>query len=173
MQRRDGKLDTPFSEWVRKNDSLDSKANFLSCTDIDYIWHRFGEPAYGGMLRTQHIMFIEEKTREAETPKSQADTFHFLNQLFCRAEEKLDNEYWSQMRQDKVTVHWWGCHELRYGLNLSDNLTWDGTPITPQTLEEILRFERNPRTLKKRNIQAEIVSRSRSNKHSDPDLKPF
>jgi hypothetical protein len=149
-RRRDGPDVTAFAEWVRANPRLDSYRDCVTNHDIDWIWHQYkiADDSYG--KRTiNHVMFIEEKSRGKDLDKSHREIMFLLDQILRK---KQTFRLWNHDHQ-LIQVRFWGYFKLRYtGATLpeSDTILWNKYPIELDTLTEILRFERNPRTLEKR-----------------------
>lgn len=161
IARRDGKPQSSFSRWVQANPSLDSIREGLSLMDIDWIIHQFREPQDTiGKRQINNIMFVEEKSHLADLSPAERDTMYIIEQL-CRDADKQRRRF-ETLRRDKVIVRWFGYHKLQYAgadIAVSPKIIWDKTEVTLATLEEILRFDRNPRTLHKRDDRRHHTSR--------------
>jgi len=147
--RRDDKQE-PWRAWIQENPRLDSRRDGLSCTDSDLWVHRYEVKVDKvGTRELQHLMLIEVKTFGRPVPSAQADTFHLIDQLLRRR----DRKYYRRQDGSKRWLRSWGVHTIILSAQdptASDWMTWDGKPITPMVFEELLRFERNPDTLKPR-----------------------
>lgn len=145
--RRDGRIGSPFSDWVRTNPRLDSKKFGVCNQDIDWIWHQYlvAEDTIG-KREVNHIILIEEKASASDLSNQQRDTMFLVHQALAIA----DGRKLMTARGDKVMVRFWGYYKLRYSgscLVCSSELWWNKRPITLETLERVLRFELRPDTL--------------------------
>lgn len=156
--RRDGKHASEFAEWVRANPELDPRAVGLSIADIDWVVHQFRTRPDGRAV--QNLMFVEEKTNGAgfrtryNEPTPQCDTFHALAYLFKQLPQKRTPFRYpakSPIAHGWVKIRWWGFHWMQFsgdGPLSSSLIRWDGKEIDIKILAELLRFARNPYTLK-------------------------
>ena len=148
IKRRDGKSQTPFSEWIRNNPCLDS-SNGFSCMDIDWIWHQYlvsGDTI--GTRTVNHIMLIEEKTCLADISHAERDSMLILKQALEIA-DRCGRKFLTA-RKDKLRVRFWGYFKLRHdGKPFSQHsiIYWNKRKINLDQLEKILQFKLNPRTL--------------------------
>jgi len=150
-RRLDGKEETDFASWVRNNPRLDSVKECVATQDIDYVWHKYNTPKDKiGERRLQHIMLIEEKTHGSDLSDSQRDTMWLIDQALKRLDRIPNHQFRSAMRGDWVQIRYWGYFKLRYADSLEDGVEWNRRKISLQTLESILRFEVDPRTLRPR-----------------------
>jgi len=150
-RRRDGNTGTPFSEWTRNNPNLDSRYFGLTMTDIDHwVVHKYKEHRDRCGDRTlQDLMIVEEKSNGAKMTETQKDTLTIIHQLI-RCGRKERRKVWSPMLGRYIQARFWGLFCLRYsGLTIpaSDEIFWDNRIVSRETLEQICRFELNPRTL--------------------------
>ncbi len=145
-KRRDGKQQTPFSMWCRANPQLDSLQCCLATQDIDWIWHQYKvKTDRVGTREINHILLIEEKSFGADLTISERDVMFQLDQILSRT----NTERVMTVRKQWIDVRFWGYFKLRYSgatLPASDTVWWNKTIITLKQLEQILRFEINPRT---------------------------
>lgn len=122
----------------------------LCCTNSDLWVHKYRTHVDNiGTRELQHIMLIEVKTFGRRVPSAQADTYHLIDQVLRRK----DRKYFRRMTGEKRWVRTWGVHYVTLSGDAPDTsawITWDAKPIDVTTLEELLRFERNPDTLKPR-----------------------
>ncbi len=140
----------PWAAWVQKNPRLDSVREGLCCTNSDLWVHKYRTHVDNvGTRELQHIMLIEVKTFGKDVPTAQADTYHLIDQILRRK----DRKYFRRPSGEKRWVRTWGVHYIIMSGDAPDTsewITWDRKPIDVTTLEELLRFERNPDTLAKR-----------------------
>lgn len=148
--QRDGKPQSPFSEWIRSEPDLDSRKSGVSVMDIDWIWHQYRiKEDKIGKRTINHIMLIEEKPNGKDLEFSQRDTMFLMDQLF-KYIDKINNLKWRTVRGEKVSVRYWGYFALRYeGLSLPDAtwIKWNKRLIDLDILKKILLFEISPKTL--------------------------
>ncbi len=148
--RRDGKEQTPFSEWVRNNPRLDSRKFGVANQDIDWIWHQWLASCDTIGDRTiNHILLIEEKSHGADLSPSERDVMFLIDQVL----RKTTTQRLTTLRGDRVNVRIWGYFKLRYSgetILSSNTVWWNKRIITVDQLEEILRFEVDPRTMQPR-----------------------
>jgi hypothetical protein len=148
--RRDG-VEEPWRAWVRNNARLDSIGAGLGITDSDLWVHRYKvEVDRQGTREIQHVMLTEWKTFGANVSASQADTLQVIDAVLRHAGKRF-------LRLPRKggcrNVRSWGVHTVQ--LSGSDPtsstiIRWDGHQIDAKTLEELLRFERDPDTLNER-----------------------
>jgi hypothetical protein len=151
--RRDDKQE-PWAAWVQENPRLHSVRDGLCCTNSDLWVHRYAtKPDKVGTRELQHLMLIEVNTFGAVMDeRSQGDTYHLIDQVMRRDRGKR-GRYYKRRTGEKRWVRCWGVHYIRMSGDTPPNsewLTWDGKEVTVLQLEELLRFERDPDTLKPR-----------------------
>lgn len=148
-RRRDGEGEA-WAEWIRDNPRLDSVRDGLCCTDSDLWVHRYCTKVDRvGTRELQHIMLIEVKTFGRQVPPAQEDTYHLIDQILRRK----DRKHYKRADGQKRWVRSWGVHYICLSGETPDDsdwITWDGKPVDVQSLEELLRFERHPDSLKPR-----------------------
>lgn len=114
-----------------------------------------------GARAINHVMFIEEKSNGADLTFGQRDLMFILHQLFRWADRKYKR--FKTVRGDWVRVRWWGYFKLRYsGATIEDSefILWNKRQITLHELEQLLRFELNPRTLRPRSDRRHHASKT-------------
>lgn len=138
-------LETRFSEWLRCNPRLDSKALGLSIHDLDWIIHQYRTAEDKNGPRMLHnFMLLEEKRFGAECSFAQKDTFSVLDQCLKRRATVFDSY------GNKITVRYYGFHTLQFsgaGPEDGERILWDKKEITKEVLESLIRFELHPCTL--------------------------
>jgi hypothetical protein len=152
---------SPFSQWLRAVQELDSQKQGVVVTDLDYVIHRY-KSEYGRMA--QGIMVVEVKTNGAEPEAWQVDTLQLLSQL-VRNDRKTPTKVrrgavnegliaptmaYSEMFGEWITLNAAGAHLLQMsGTNPEDSewLCWDRKPITKEQLVALFRFDLHPYTL--------------------------
>ena len=151
VSRRD-KKDTPFDRWVRGHPGLDSApaGAALSITDIDYCIHKYivRDKSNKRQLNRQHIMLLETKEWMAEPAYAQSDTFNAIHQMLRASHHTVVH-----LKRGHVKIFYHGIHLLQFSATCpddSDTIRWDGKKIAKTSLLEILRFERDARTLRTR-----------------------
>lgn len=153
--------DFAFLEWMRGNPALDSKIDRFAVTDLDVIVHRYRDRhAVNPKLRVDNLMVLETKSH-ARGPVlgsfSQSDTYALLNALWT-SKVKRGESHWrvrsyvTYVNGEKRRARWWGVHSLAMSGDRPENSAafwWDdkADPITTDTLNQLLRFERDPYTL--------------------------
>jgi len=146
---RDGNRE-PWANWVTENPRLDSRLHGLSVTNSDLWVHRYMTCVDRvGTRELQHLMLVEVKTHGASEPFAQADTYHALDQVL-RQKKKVRV---FRLAGGKAWLRCWGVHHLTMSGDdpgSSGWIKWDGKPITAGELEEVLRLERSPDTLRPR-----------------------
>lgn len=150
-----------FMAWLRSNTSLDSTAQGLVAVDVDAWIHKYKT---AGDRRYQFVMLVEIKEHGAQPNPFQRDTLHIINQLLRN--RRNTKEQWnaagshpriakcySIMNKGTVHVLGYGAHLLQFsgdGSNPERSLIlWDRKPISVTQLEQLLRFELDPDTLRK------------------------
>lgn len=157
-----------IKRWIRGNKNLDSQDECLYIGDSDLWVHKWGvrSTRWPGVSRAvQHLMLVEIKTHDRALDKPQRDHLHLINQLLRTHPWKEDRDKgrfvpghvqnnrvaYGYLAGRKVTVYSHGVHVLRLtGATpvKSDAMTWDTKDITGSQLEELLRFELNPDSLR-------------------------
>jgi hypothetical protein len=148
--RRDGQND-PWKDWVQENPALDSICAGLSICDSDLWIHRYmSHVDKVGTRDLQHIMLTEWKTFGRTAPFAQADTLHLIDQILRR---RGDRRPYYTIKGKRMWVRCWGVHHVTLSGSRPDDsdwMTWDSKPVKVDALEELLRFDRDPYTLKPR-----------------------
>lgn len=147
-----------ISQWVRNNPRLCSHQGFVFM-DKDLVCHRYKTASARSL---QCIMFVEFKAYGRDLSDVQRDTMLLLDQLIrttkttptkrgrmnagtatCRA--------YSHMAKRAVGVRAYGYHLVRMSGRTPDTsewVMWDKTLVTVDVLEQILRFDLDPDTLR-------------------------
>ena len=157
-RRRDGK-ESPFSQWLRYHDGLPSRENKTqqgtSIADADYWIHKYRSHTDKIGDRTiDSIMCVELKTFSAEVAFSLRDTLALVNHIFLQTSLTKDGRikvFKIRMGGEVRTVKMYGYFVLRLQGSRPDDggwITWNGRKINEKMLVEILRFDRDPRTLR-------------------------
>ena len=146
--RRDGKDQSPMLQWLRENPRLDSIKCSLSITDIDICNHKFVRiSSRRGADTPEYLMLLETKTHGAELKFAQRDTLDVLDLMLRKLGTDLIEIQDKQKPQRFRYIKYCGFHVLKMSgdspIN-SEKMTWDGEAINIQTLEALLRFERDP-----------------------------
>lgn len=159
--------DTPFSDWLRRQEKLPASSNEIGfvATDNDLTLHVYKEPVDEiGTREIQSMMHVEVKTRGGMPTSSQKDTLWKLHHHFMR---KGNNGKPGQMvfNQSILIRH--------FGVSI---VVLSGeSPEDSETIQW-LRFNRNPR---KRNDvwiidKTRLIELLRFDVHPDNfDKKPF
>ena len=145
--QRNGRPQSPFSDWVRNNPDLEARDGFTA-TDVDWIWQRFKTHTDKiGDRSLQHMVLIEEKRGLDSLTDSQRDTLYMFHHLLRQIPITKHPSYSTHGRR-KITVWWWGVHVLKYSdphrFQDSDEIIWDKHVVTTDELTKILRFELRP-----------------------------
>lgn len=137
---------------MRTNPRLDSRDFGLSITDSDLWVHRYlTKVDRCGTREINHLMLVEVKTFSATVPFAQADTFAVINAVLHKADGIMIPLPAPQKGVRMIRV--WGVHVLRMtdaSPEESQYMWWDDKKIDLPMLEEVLRFERDPFTMRKR-----------------------
>lgn len=146
--RRDGNHADEFRRWVQANPRLDSTKAGLVATDCDLLLHKY-KTHYDrcGDRTVQHMMWLEYKQFGAQLSPSQRDTLFMLHQALKTKTRKVK----SSITGDVVTLRFWGVHVLRMsGADPTESsiMFWNKRRINVYDLEQLLRFDINPITLK-------------------------
>ena len=148
--RRDGSEEA-WNRWIRLNPRLDSREAGLSVQNSDLWIHRYlTKVDRQGTREIQHLMLVEWKAFGATVPFAQADTFALVDVLLRSVDGKRV-QLPGQAFARKVRV--WGVHVVRMDgadPGTSEQIWWDKKLVTVTELEELLRFERDPFTLRPR-----------------------
>ena len=154
----------PVLQWIRNNPRLDSKKYGLSITDIDLTIHQYKTHwDVVGERNVENIMDVEIKTYNKKIQYAQRDTLILRHQVFSRNNRNTFNinegqGCYSQYNKIRdidgkiISVRYFGCHLLTLSNNEIENscLFWDHKAIDIPTLEQLIRFECDPFTLRKR-----------------------
>lgn len=164
--------ESPLSKWIRDNPRLDSNVYGLSVSDVDQVIHRFlNHVDRIGTRDIQHILLIEEKSRNGEPSDSQSETLRFLDELLRKAGSIRTRNN----RGQKVVVKYHGLHFVIYDGPTPDasvRVYWDRKAVTRTELEEVLRFERDATTLAPRSDRRHHTSPERPLFTSDATADP-
>ena len=171
-ERTDG-IDSPFSDWLRKEKSLDSVKQNLSITDADYWIHQYRETTDScGTRGIESIMMIELKTNSASLPFAQRDTLKLINAGFHNAfYDQAGRVVTKKVQIDNKTrfVRFYGAFLLQIDTDRPDTsktIKWHGKVISYQVLLNVLAFKRDPRTLNERDDKRHHAA-SNAQKHGD------
>lgn len=143
--------ESEFQRWYRNCKELSSNEGH-AISDFDFVIHRFKTPEHGRLL--QCIMFLEVKTNFATVSLSQAKTLSMARQIlqtrgaFSKKEKHL---LLDGPKGEKRWVWNFGGFELRLsGLCplTSSIIQWNRKEVSARKLVEILRFDRDPITMK-------------------------
>lgn len=170
--RRDG-IESPFSNWIRGEQQLDSIQERLSVLDTDYWVHQFrARRDRVGERMIDSIMCLELKTNQADLPFAQRDTLRLIAALH-RKVAYTENGRIKTVKLDMVGeirfVRMYGYFLLRLERDRPDDggwIEWHGRRVDLQTLIEILSFRRDPRTHRKRSDRRHHTA-STGQKHPD------
>jgi hypothetical protein len=147
--------DTEFCAWLRSCKELPSvgKDFGLSASDNDVTLHRYMTSVDAiGSREVQAIMQLEIKTRQGKPTFSQMDTLSKLN-MFCGEKQTKEGHVrffgvfvliLDQTTPDDSQKMWWGQIPKSLVVTDASRLKW--RMINRETLIELLRFERHPRT---------------------------
>ena|ERR1700741_4113111 len=153
--RRDN-LDTPYFDWVRKENLLDSTDYRLSVTDNDHWIHQFSkrEERHGRLYPFDSLMLVEVKTFNATVPFAQRDTLEVVGFLLRRASVWNGRRHMVRVKDRRPgrlgswrDIMCYGKHILRMSEDRPDrskSLHWDDRPISVPELIEIYQFKRDP-----------------------------
>jgi hypothetical protein len=137
-QRKDG-IPQP-TDWTRGIDRLPSQ--IYSLTDVDLVVHRHFP------RNTQLLMLVEQKAFNAVVGFAQRDTLLILHQLLSVA-----NGGWVRtQRGEQAQVMYFGLHILTLSHRTpqtSQTILWNDFPVSLDELIRILRFDIDPRTVRK------------------------
>lgn len=159
--------ETAVSRWVRNNPRLKSEDG-NSFTDQDIWDHKF---KIDHDRSVQCLMLTEVKIHGAEPSESQNDTFSIINQLLRNRQDTPTKKSRRQLPGSGVTVfsplnnRWvkirsFGVHLLTFsgtGPLDSTQILWDKKSIDIPTLEDLLRFERDPDSLQPMDLRPHHV----------------
>lgn len=149
----------PISKWIKANPHIDSRVGF-TVMDNDLIVHRF-KTTHGREF--QCLMFIEIKSFGKQLEDWQRDTMAIVNQFlrnrrttpFRRRALQINgcepNRVWSTKNKRYVNVKAFGFHLLSLSGSTPDDsrvMIWDKRPIDKPKLNQILRFDLDPDTLR-------------------------
>ena len=155
-RRRSGDDRTPFGKWLRDNPRLQSQDGFV-VSDADWVWHQCKvRVQHAWTWEIQNLMWIEEKQFQQfrnTLTRSQQDTLSILGQLINGKQRPRRAKVWSPYNEREVTVRFWGGFLLQFshsGPGDSEWIKWHGKYVVKEQLEQILRFELSPLTLKPR-----------------------
>ncbi len=153
--RRDPKHQTPFGKWMNENPRLESRQCGLGITDTDWIIHQYkGCTDHLGERLIQNLLFIEEKTFCKEPPPSQLSTLRLVYLIMAGNCHNSGPAVHKVIYEGKrITVRNYGYHLLQFSRTDpvdSKHIWWDRKPITATVLEDILRFDVSPKTLRRR-----------------------
>lgn len=157
-RRRDGG-GCPVMEWIRNHPELDSLRFGMSVTDIDAVVHRYMCPTQTSNRDRglQEIMFVEIKRFAANVEFAQRDTLRKTNlcirSLFRRVGGVTGARCRVEFLDDGSQLNWWGIHRLRCSGSCpqtSEWIEWDRYRVSPSDLAAVLRFDKNPYSLKDR-----------------------
>jgi hypothetical protein len=157
-------LELPFEAWFRSTPDL---AKFdLVRFDNDMIIHRynFSEDRIG-QREVQALMFVEVKRGIEQMDIAQADTLWTLGQVLRNRQGNMHaKRKYGQLRDHvplarcyslrlnrKIAIRLYGAHLLQLSGEdpiVSKSMRWDGKAISYEDLVQILRFERDPDTLR-------------------------
>lgn len=142
-------VQTDFSQWLRSNPELDSIKYGLSIHDVDWIIHQFlVREDKNGPRRFNNLMLIEEKRFGRQPNYAQSDTLTILNQVMSGGNSR---RMVTDLRGRTVLLRYYGLHTLTFsdsGPLDSKTIAWDGKSISVPTLEQLIRFEVHPQTLR-------------------------
>jgi len=151
--RRD-KADSPFGNWIRHHDGLDSIRERIGVTDSDYWIHRYrAHTDRVGERAVDTIMCVEVKTYLKDVPFSQRDTLVLVDQLLRKATSRPGNGGRRYVTLNGLRVgekrrtRCFGVHLLQLSGDRPDNsekILWDRCYLTEDLLVEVLRFDRDP-----------------------------
>lgn len=170
--RRDGN-ESPFSSWIRNEPALDSIRERLYVSDCDYWIHQYrAHKDKVGDRAIDSIMLIELKTFGTELPWNQRDTLKLIGEGFRRAYSPNGRVITQRMKfgSEVRLVRIYGAFLLRLSADRPDNsaqIEWHGRSVDIGTLIEILRFDRDPRSL---TIRAERRHHAPTLRQQHPDL---
>jgi RNase P subunit RPR2 len=148
--------ETGFGRWMREQPRLDSSHGIVTC-DVDHWVHRYKTNELGREF--QLIMLVEVKTHGKDIDASQADTLHFVNQLFRnrrktpttdmprRQADGYVHTVRSQMLNRDVKLRAYGAHLLQLSDSAPDTsewMRWDKRLIDCETLIQLLNFDLDP-----------------------------
>lgn len=153
--RRDPSHETPFGQWLKSEDDLDSIDWQLSITDADFWVHRYSVPdGARGTRAVDHLMLVEVKTFNAVPAFAQKDTLSLIEGMMRQLSVRRGRRRIVRMRDTRPrrqgktrAVRLMGVHYLTLSGSRPDNSTsikWDNKPIDIAHLKELLRFERDP-----------------------------
>jgi hypothetical protein len=171
--RRDGN-DTPFGDWIRAHPGLHSIRERLSIMDTDYWIHQYrAHSDKVGDRLIDSIMCVELKTFQNDLPFAQRDTLRLISAMYRQVAYTKDGKI-RTMRLDMGNeiriVRMYGYFVLRLHADRPDTsawIEWNGRQIDEDTLVDLLRFRRDPRTL---NERSERRHHAPSLRQSHPDL---
>lgn len=171
--RRDGN-EAPFSDWIRNHPSLHSIRERLSVMDADYWIHQYRAKSDKiGDRKIDSIMCVELKTFERDLPYAQRDTLRLISAMYRQVAYTKDGKIRTMrldMGNEIRTVRMYGYFVLRLERDRPDKsrwIEWNGRQIDEEMLVDILRFQRDPRTLNPRSDRRHHIP---SLRQSHPDL---
>lgn len=153
--RRDGS-ETPFSAWIRRESRLESIQERLSVMDADYWIHQYRAHVDRiGERKIDSIMCIELKTFSANLRFAQRDTLRLVAATYRKVNYTKDGKCKTlrlDMGNEIRVVRMYGYFVLRLEQASPETgwIEWDGRQIDLETLIEVLKFDRDPRTLRDR-----------------------
>lgn len=143
--------DSPFGAWIRSRPDLDSVAQSIVVTDVDFLIQRYRvEIDAQGSRDMNYLMHVEIKTRSAMPSPSQHETLWIQHQCVASKRKRLD------LRGRRRDVWHFGVFVLSMPGERPDDgpyVEWcsflmDGqfrrTKLKPDTLAKVLRFDLRP-----------------------------
>jgi len=172
QRRRDGGRDeTPFGAWVRGRDDLHSQRDWMNVNDADWLFHRYKtHDDANGTRKLQHLMFVEVKTHCSGTirdhlPDHQREVLFYHHQLLTchgKGSQLGARTLRRPFARPAVRVWHYGVFVLAFegGGPQDGTIAWcrfeenGGMTATQiwdaESLAEILRFERDPRDIRRK-----------------------
>jgi len=121
-RRRFDEHSTPFGEWLREQELIDSSLGFIA-SNLDYIWANY---------ETKNLMLLEEKRFSGTLTYSQKELF-----------SRLDNCLKSMSGCGLLDYKYWGFHFIQFENTSPEDgaIYLDGRLISKDELLKFLRFE--------------------------------
>jgi hypothetical protein len=158
--------ETALERWIRNSEELDSRLKGIVRFDCDILLHRYKVVEDKKSQRDiQCMMFIEAKTRGGKLTEAQRDTLSMFNQVLRNRHPNIHAIKHGRHAEARVPpcrcfsfvlrryVRLWlfGGHLLvmsHDAPDTSDWMEWDNKRIELGTLVQLLRFDRDPDTLR-------------------------